>query len=79
MEALNHFVIDALRAMAAIDGLGGEIIASTRSTLPEREADRVQLAVWNLKSLLARAHREDPLGKLHALDERLQAAQEHSA
>lgn len=76
MDTLHHFIFDAIRAMAAVDNLGGQIIATARGTLPRSEADSIAAAVWGIKAVLARAHADDPLGRINDLDERLQAAQE---
>lgn len=75
MDALHHLVTDMVKAMSAIDQLGGQIVAATRHRT-DIESVRIERAVWELRAVLARCHAEDPLGKLNDIDERLQAAQE---
>ena len=75
MDTLHHLVADMVIAMSAIDNLGGQIVAATRHR-PDVQADRIELAVWQLRAVLARCHAEDPLGLINHIDERLQSAQE---
>jgi len=78
MESISKFLVDAIRASARIDEIGGELIELAAAHMSPVESVKVRLAVFEIRAVLAHAHTDCPLGRLNVIEERLIAAQEQS-